>query len=416
MTSSRPFVSVVIPAFNAERHLAAAFESVFAQGYDRLEILAVDDGSTDGTPAILERFHDRVRCARQENAGPAAARNRGIGLARGDLIAFLDADDLWPAGRLAALVARMEREPELQIAMGRTRFETLEGGDTLAIRFEGPDRTVVHSLLGSALMRRAAFETVGSFDESLRFGEDQDWFLRARELSARLAIIEDVTLVYRLHASNMTRGLGGTQALLPGVIKKSMDRRRRIHGAVRPLATLSSHDEAGLVADPSAGTLVSVIVPTGGDARALSAAVGNVLMQQWRPLEVLVIDRGLEASSEVEGSAVRRVALPGASVDAAVAHGLALAQGEFVAIRTEGAAWSYGRLNHQIRALREHPAAHFVAGRGTAPFAGRVLIRRDALTRGVSFGPDWPDTLRASGLSEAPLAETVVEPEPEATR
>src|SRR5690242_4967891 len=96
-----PTVTCIVPVFNGERYLGEALDSIFAQGHQPLEVLVVDDGSTDGSAAVAKSYGDRVRYFFQPNAGPAAARNLGLEAARGEFIAFLDADDLWHRDKLA---------------------------------------------------------------------------------------------------------------------------------------------------------------------------------------------------------------------------------------------------------------------------------------------------------------------------
>src|SRR5262245_53826716 len=107
-----PLVSVVIPAFDAEAFLAETVESVLRQTWRRREVIVVDDGSTDGTPGVVRRFGDAVRYLRQENRGGGAARNAGASAARGDLVSFLDHDDLWAPETLERQVDVLRRRPE----------------------------------------------------------------------------------------------------------------------------------------------------------------------------------------------------------------------------------------------------------------------------------------------------------------
>lgn len=102
-------VSIIIPAFNRESTIAASVESALAQDHPKIEVIVVDDGSTDGTIGELERFGDRIVVIRQPNAGPSAARNRGVANAKGEIVAFLDSDDLWLPGKVSRQVALMER-------------------------------------------------------------------------------------------------------------------------------------------------------------------------------------------------------------------------------------------------------------------------------------------------------------------
>jgi glycosyltransferase involved in cell wall biosynthesis len=227
MTASLPMVSVVIPVYDAGRRLLEAVATVEQQGYEPIEVIVVDDGSTDETPDLIRQLGARVRAVRQPNAGPAAARNRGLVLARGELFAFIDADDLWPAGKLHLQVERLLAEPELDVVLGRVSYAPEGGALYPELRWEDPDeRTIVNVHVGSGLFRRRAFERVGPFDATLRFNEDTDWLLRAREHGLRIRILEDVTLIYRLHESNMTRDRGSPQMSLTRVIKNSLDRRK----------------------------------------------------------------------------------------------------------------------------------------------------------------------------------------------
>jgi glycosyltransferase involved in cell wall biosynthesis len=244
MSGPLPMVSVVIPVYNGGRRLPEAVASVERQVYRPIEVIVVDDGSTDDTPDVIRGLGNRVRAIRQENSGPAAARNRGLAAAEGEIIGFLDCDDLWPDGRLHGMVGRLRDDPSLDVVLGRTRFVSESGYLSPELRWEDrEERTIVIPHVGCAVYRRSAFDTAGRFDESLRFSEDQDWYLRAREVGLQIRIIPDVTLVYRLHDQNMTRGKGMKEMLLVRALKMSLDRRRASGRAELDLADWRAFDE-----------------------------------------------------------------------------------------------------------------------------------------------------------------------------
>ncbi len=242
--AANPRASVIVPVYNGAAFIGDAIESILAQGYAPLEVLVVDDGSTDATADVVRSFRNRVRYFRQDNAGPAAARNRGLALASGELIAFLDADDLWPDRKLEAQARYLREHPETDVVLGRIEYLRLPGASETPIRFEDGGNTVTSVHLGSGLFRRSVFERVGHFDPELHYSEDHDWMLRAREAGVRLAVMDDITLVYRIHAGNMTRDKGLADVSMARVLKKSIDRRRAIAGGARarPLPKWSAHD------------------------------------------------------------------------------------------------------------------------------------------------------------------------------
>lgn len=216
-------VTVVIPAFDAARTLGAALASVGAQTEPAAEVLVVDDGSTDGT-AEIAAAHPGVRILRQSRRGAGAARNRGVREAHGDLVAFLDADDLFLPGKLALQRPVLAADPELAGAFGRMRHELTE--PALAGRVAVPDGTQPGFVAGALLVRRDAFLATGGFDESLAVGEFVDWYDRARHAGLRFARLDEVVLVRRIHGGNLTlrerERLGG----FTEVARRAIARRR----------------------------------------------------------------------------------------------------------------------------------------------------------------------------------------------
>jgi hypothetical protein len=219
-----PLVSVIIPVYNGANFLEEAVRNVLSQNYTALEILVVDDGSTDDIAAVIARLPVEVRYFRQENAGPAAARNRGIKDASGDLIAFLDVDDLWPETNLAVLTRLMTLEPTLDAVHGRAQVTRYHPGAGVGDYLGNPGESFL-GYIGAGLYHRRAFEKVGLFDPDLRFGEDTDWFNRASECELRIARLEEVTLFVRRHNANMTRGKSLVERNLIRIVKKQLNRR-----------------------------------------------------------------------------------------------------------------------------------------------------------------------------------------------
>jgi glycosyltransferase involved in cell wall biosynthesis len=227
VTPDKSLVSVIIPVFNREAFLAEAVESALGQAGASLEVIVVDDGSTDGTARVAAQFADRIRYVFQENAGPPAARNRGVSLAGGEFLAFLDSDDLWPPGRTGILLDWLNAHPATGVAMGHMKYipvETSRSPQCAKALAETP--SVLNYNLSAALIRVSAMRAVRSFDETLRYSDDWDWFVRAREQGIGIDILPDVTLINRRHRENLSnqRAVGDHYTLQ--MLKKSLDRRR----------------------------------------------------------------------------------------------------------------------------------------------------------------------------------------------
>ena len=220
-----PFVSVIMPVYNGAKLLHEAIASIVAQSTGTVEIIVVDDGSTDGTAQIITDLcatATLIRYARQENSGPSAARNRGVQCAAGEFIAFLDADDLWDHDKLAVQLPLLTASQEVQIVWGKVQEFSIESQQQIAL---GPPHHGPH--VGGLLMRRAAFAEVGPFDEQLRHGEDLDWFLRSRELRLPAITHPETVLWYRHHADNTWLGKQDTFGSdLAAFVKKRLAARR----------------------------------------------------------------------------------------------------------------------------------------------------------------------------------------------
>lgn len=199
-----PEVSVVIPLYNKEGYVARAVRSVLAQSFDDHEVVVIDDGSADDSAAVVEQLGaPGLRLFRQPNAGVAAARNRGVDLARGRWVAFLDADDAWLPDKLERQLALLDRTPDLNWASGSFLY-TGAGRPTVPIRplppawFEQPD-VLTDGLLaliderlwtGTVMIRRSAFDELGGFESSYEPADDVEFWTRLAVRHPRLAYIQ----------------------------------------------------------------------------------------------------------------------------------------------------------------------------------------------------------------------------------
>lgn len=221
-------VSCVIPAFDAERWLTEAVQSVLDQTWSPIEVIVVDDGSTDDTPAIAAAFGGRVRVLRQPNAGPAVALNHGIRESRGEFLAFLDADDLWPPGKLALQMARLAADTGLHACYGLVRNFWVE---ELKIEEEALAghriREPIPGLVtGTLLARRATFAEAGLFEDR-RHAYALDWAMRLKERGIPHEILPEVLLRRRYHEGNMSREGGArSREQVLDLLKRTLDSRR----------------------------------------------------------------------------------------------------------------------------------------------------------------------------------------------
>jgi len=206
-------VSVVIPAYNAERFLGEALDSVFAQGLDDPEVVVVDDGSEDDTTRIASDYGRGVRVLTQANAGSGRARNVGLRETSGELVAFLDADDIWVAEKSELQQHVLEQDPSLGMVfsdMVSFHDDGREGARYFDERgFEGrctPSSIFLHDMVSTptVILRRTCLDDVGMFDESLPIGQDTDlWFRIA--LGYPFAVVNRPLVRRRFHDANITR-------------------------------------------------------------------------------------------------------------------------------------------------------------------------------------------------------------------
>ena len=218
-----PKLSVVIPCFNAERYIVAAVRSVLAQDWPDLEVIVVDDGSSDRSAELVRDTFPEVTLLRQTNQGVAAARNLGIRHSQGDWIAFLDADDIWLPGKLQAQWQLLSTQPTARMAYSAWHVwsstepspspeyvDEVLSQSVNTDRWAGPSGWIYPHLLldcevwtSTVLAHRSLFEEVGLFDTALRIGEDYDLWLRASRVTAILRVPRPYAL-YRLHPTSIT--------------------------------------------------------------------------------------------------------------------------------------------------------------------------------------------------------------------
>ncbi|HKF47865.1 MAG TPA: glycosyltransferase family A protein [Terracidiphilus sp.] len=219
-------ISAIIPVHNGEDYLAAALESVLAQTDRSIEVIVVDDGSTDKTAEVARSFRD-VIYIHQANQGNAAARNTGLDHSSGAYFSMLDADDYWPPNKCEVQLQYLADHPEVGCVIGRMR-NFLEKG------FEQPQWFPEESMgdegialsLGAMLARRRVFEQIGGFDSLYWHGNDLDWFIRMKEAEIPMAILPDVFLHRRIHGNNLSRKQNTVARERVRILKASIDRKR----------------------------------------------------------------------------------------------------------------------------------------------------------------------------------------------
>jgi glycosyltransferase involved in cell wall biosynthesis len=224
-----PLVSVIIPVYNYDRYLAEALESVVGQTYRHLEVIVVDDGSTDQSGEIAKSFAGKgVRYCHQVHAGIGPARNKGVELARGDFLAFLDADDRWPEEKIERQLNAFENDPALEMVFGQAL--QLQNGPAWEAGVKDKNLSaagmVPGMVPGTMLIKRDSFFRVGNFKDGLKVGEFIDWYARAVESKIGRLVLPELLLWRRIHDSN--QGVRERQSVsdYARVLKAKLDRAR----------------------------------------------------------------------------------------------------------------------------------------------------------------------------------------------
>ena len=205
MRMNRSLVTVIIPVYNGEKYLAEAVESIYRQNYEPLEIIIVDDGSTDDTARVAMGLGRDIHYIFQQNAGPASARNTGIVASRGEIIVFLDSDDFWPPGRLTVTVRYFDQHPEVGYLLGK-QMMFVEPGCAVPPWMKSKWLSEPQDASNTAVLaaRKVTFDRVGLFNSEYRSGEDTEWFVRASEAGVPMARLPEIILHRRIHGQNLS--------------------------------------------------------------------------------------------------------------------------------------------------------------------------------------------------------------------
>ena len=210
-------ISAIIPVFNCERYVGEAVESAMRQNRKLDEIIVVNDGSTDGTANVLASFGERIQVVTQLNSGTPTALNAGLSVATGDVLTFLDADDLWSVEKTKLQCEILAEKPSIEAVFGMVRQFVSED----IIRNIGSPRPARAPQSGvskiTMMIRRTSFERVGGFNEAIRFAEFVEWYTRATAASLSMFVLDRVVALRRIHGANQ------------GILKRKEQVRQTLH-------------------------------------------------------------------------------------------------------------------------------------------------------------------------------------------
>lgn len=339
---NRPTVSVIVPVFNGEKYIRQTIESILDQDYGSYEIIVVDDGSTDTTGEIIKQYAS-IKYIHQDNRGVASARNTGIQIAHGDYLAFIDADDLWDSTKLSKQHAFMVDHPEIAYTFTRHTLFLSEDMETMPawVRPDYAEGELAAYIPSSMMIKKDVFIRIGYFDESFVLSEDSDWFMRARDLGFKMAIIPENLLLKRVHSANLSGDTMKTQKSLMRAIKNSIIRNKK-------------------------KGKISVIIPVYNGEKYLSQAIDSVLTQSLRPHEIIVVNDGSTDNTEDickgYGDNIRYVKQENKGAASARNEGINIAQGEYLSFLDADDLWMENRLSQGMEAMKKDPSIAMAFG------------------------------------------------------
>ena len=228
MSSKQPLVSVILSVFNGENYVKEAIKSVLKQDYPQVELVIVNDGSTDGTGQILQDFAGKAVIITQDNKGLGSGRNAGVNGATGTYLSFIDHDDFWESNKLSSQMTALLSSKQDPLVFSHVRQFICPSLNTeQAAKLRVPDEPMPGFIAGTMLLSKARFKEVGDFLEVNQVGEFVDWYLRAQESNIPIKLLNEVLLHRRIHLSNMGRQPDHYQRLgYLKILKASLTRRR----------------------------------------------------------------------------------------------------------------------------------------------------------------------------------------------
>lgn len=220
-------MTAALPVRDGERFLAEAIESVLAQTRPCDQVIVVDNGSSDASAEIASRYAPAVEVVSEPRPGIGPARNAALDAARGDFLAFLDADDLWVPEKTELQLAAFERDPGLGLVFGHMeQFHTPGIDADLAARLRIPQGPQPGLHVGTAMVSRAAWEAIGPWSEDVKVSDGLAWLLRSRSFGIREEMLPETLARRRVHGENHSLANQGERAEFARVLKRSLDQRR----------------------------------------------------------------------------------------------------------------------------------------------------------------------------------------------
>ena len=369
--------SVVIPNYNRTEHLIRAVNSVLTQTYfqgqfDNLEIIVVDDGSDPEKFAYtFDKFNNSevVRIIRYEdNHGPSFARNRGVESARGEFISFLDSDDVWPLDRLEFIMTHF-RNSEVDIVSGLVNYKYSSNIKPVTNIFNG--QTFCTVSVGACVAKSSVFKKGLFFDEKLVFGEDIDWWYRARESKLNIIFLEATTMIAHLHGKNLTSNKDFKDFKITNVLYESLKRRKR--GIVPQLSDFRIH-----IPDP----LVSIVLLCFENTMYHKDTILSIIRQNYKHWELILIgDHGNIDDQWLYPFEYRhkRIDVEQFERTQLIKSACKKANGELVVFIDQDETLEYDFIYSQWQYLRVHPYKYYYGKNDHADGLNGILIRSHAL-------------------------------------
>jgi glycosyltransferase involved in cell wall biosynthesis len=357
-------VSVVIPTHNNGGELRRAVLSILNQqevvnGVSKIEIIIVNDASSQEYhhqfDQLIKDFPECKLLHTEKQSGPAAARNLGVLKAEGSIIGFLDADDEWPENKLKLQLTHFE-STNIDLVGGKIKYLVEKGLPKLNMNFEDEANRITHVHLGALLVRKSVFDSGFMFDVSLTFSEDVDWWLRLKEQNIGIVILEETTLLYHVHGSNMSVNKSIQDLQLLKVLHQSIKRRKEHpHQIIPQMKDFRVHQD-----DP----LITIILPLYNGKDLVSKTIESVLQQTYIHWELIVVDDGSvddgAAFIERKFPNVKVIRQKNAGVAAARNTGIKAANGDILAFLDQDDEWMPSKLQEQWELLKKDPYCAFV--------------------------------------------------------